>query len=887
MQRLVLFVLLCVVLLASLPAAQPTAAAPIDSAFGVNSHIASRYPVFETLESAADAVAQTGVGWAREEFQMHRIEARPGQFDWGFNDRMVDLLSARGIQIVGLLNPAVGWATPFPGDGFSDPSFYPPDPQTFAAFAARVVERYRGRISHWQVWNEPENATYWQPAPDPAAYATLLKTVYPAIKAANPDARVLIAGTVSFDLSFLRGVAASGAWGSFDILAVHPYVDPFTPEAGQIGAAGVVAAKTLSDSVGSKPVWVTEFGWATGPSDRDPAGQTNEENQARYLVRAMALLRAAGAERIFWYKLKDDSDRNMYGLYRFGGGRTDMSQPKPARNALRVLHQQLAGSSMAGLRDLGERQVVVDFEQFGTWRRGDQPNGTLNQSGEQKRSGSFSARLDYNFPGGGNDFVVFLPQPRINLPGTPSQLGMWVYGDGSGSSVKLWLRDAQGETLQYRLGFVGGAGWQFLSTAINGPVESFNRVSGSGNLQLDYPASLAAIVLDDEPDSASRSGTIYLDDITAVSGAEAYGVGFARGGELVQLLWAPQGGQVGVPSGATQGQLVDRDGGSRAVSASNGRFVLDLGPSPVYLITPNTPVPPTPSPVPPSPTPQPQPPGGGPQPSDGSYADAAFQGLWQRTDQPLAQGAPGLTPRSWLWGPQPLTNGLREAYDGLPGGSRLVQYFDKSRMEINDPAAPRNQWFVTNGLLVVELLDGRVRLGENRFEERGPAEEALAGDPAPQNPTAPTYRSLRSVAFPTNPARSPERRGQPVIATLAKDGSTAEDARLARYGVTYDSYEATLGRNIPQVFMRFFAQRGVVWENGGYRQGQILDWVFALGLPISDPYWTRARIGGVERDVLVQAFERRVLTYTPDNDPNWRVEMGNVGQHYLRWRYGR
>ena len=40
-------------------------------------------------------------------------------------------------------------------------------------------------------------------------------------------------------------------------------------------------------------------------------------------------------------------------------------------------------------------------------------------------------------------------------------------------------------------------------------------------------------------------------------------------------------------------------------------------------------------------------------------------------------------------------------------------------------------------------------------------------------------------------------------------------------------------------------------------------------------------------DVLVQAFERRIVTYTPDNPPGWQVEMGNVGQHYHGWRYGR
>lgn len=46
------------------------------------------------------------------------------------------------------------------------------------------------------------------------------------------------------------------------------------------------------------------------------------------------------------------------------------------------------------------------------------------------------------------------------------------------------------------------------------------------------------------------------------------------------------------------------------------------------------------------------------------------------------------------------------------------------------------------------------------------------------------------------------------------------------------------------------------------------------------------RVSGELRWVLVQAFERRILTYTPDNDPSWRVEMGNVGRHYYEWRYG-
>jgi hypothetical protein len=77
-----------------------------------------------------------------------------------------------------------------------------------------------------------------------------------------------------------------------------------------------------------------------------------------------------------------------------------------------------------------------------------------------------------------------------------------------------------------------------------------------------------------------------------------------------------------------------------------------------------------------------------------------------------------------------------------------------------------------------------------------------------------------------------------------------------------------------------------VYDNGAYRAGRVLDWVAVVGYPISEAYWVRVRVGGVERDVLVQLFERRVLTYTPDEQPMWRVQMGNVGQHYYIWRYG-
>ena len=60
--------------------------------------------------------------------------------------------------------------------------------------------------------------------------------------------------------------------------------------------------------------------------------------------------------------------------------------------------------------------------------------------------------------------------------------------------------------------------------------------------------------------------------------------------------------------------------------------------------------------------------------------------------------------------------------------------------------------------------------------------------------------------------------------------------------------------------------------------------VLTIGFAISEPFWSHARVAGQATDVLVQAFERRVLTYTPTNPDPFKGEFGNIGRHYVVWR---
>jgi len=156
--------------------------------------------------------------------------------------------------------------------------------------------------------------------------------------------------------------------------------------------------------------------------------------------------------------------------------------------------------------------TITGFEEFGTWSRGAQANGTFAQSSEQVHSGTQAGRLDYSFSSGDNDFVVFLQTFR--LEGRPNQLTAWVHGDGSGHYLNAWILDAAGETLQFTFGRVRHSGWQQMVAWLQpGDPWPAGNIDGPSNGTVDYPISLRALVLDDAPDSFSGSGTIYLDDL--------------------------------------------------------------------------------------------------------------------------------------------------------------------------------------------------------------------------------------------------------------------------------------------------------------------------------------------------------------------------------------
>jgi hypothetical protein len=247
-------------------------------------------------------------------------------------------------------------------------------------------------------------------------------------------------------------------------------------------------------------------------------------------------------------------------------------------------------------------------------------------------------------------------------------------------------------------------------------------------------------------------------------------------------------------------------------------------------------------------------------------AHPLVQSLWWDTDGPVSEL---LAERSWLWGPD-TWRAASETYVEESDGQRQVHYFDKARMEVNDRTGQST--LITAGLLVRDMIYGRAQVGDAQFVTLAPADVPLTGDPLEFNLDAPTYASLSSLASIEVDRSVPARPGQQIIEVLWKDGTVGTNPSLGQLA-QYGSYDSTLGHNVAAIFDAYFATLAT-------------DWRMSVGLPLAEPYWVRTNLAGKPTWVLVQAFERRILTYTPINDPDWQVEMGNVGRHYYTWRYG-
>jgi len=315
----------------------------------------------------ADPVSQrlaqnSGSRWNRWEFRWAEIELSRGQFRYAPFDRMVDASMAHGQSVQGILISTPDWARD-PQTQLPQGLYLPwnDNGNLWARFVRETVSRYRGRVRHWEAWNEPDLREVFWPG-SIGDYYQLLRVTYLSVKSVDPSAQVLMAGLAywpnpGFLPELLRLMRADPIGPTnnyfFDILPWHTYSRPSD------SLDRVVQSRAqLASTVGQKPIWINETNvpaWNESPINNFrpyPWSATTEE-QAAYLIQASAYGVAAGAERIFVYRLQDTEWPEAYGLLRNNG------TLRPAYTAFQLVSKYLSRITAATVAQQGDVQQII------------------------------------------------------------------------------------------------------------------------------------------------------------------------------------------------------------------------------------------------------------------------------------------------------------------------------------------------------------------------------------------------------------------------------------------------------------------------------------------------------------------------------------------------
>jgi hypothetical protein len=284
-------------------------------------------------------MARAGVESMRTQFSWEAAEPAPGLLRWDRFDAIVRAASERRIDLLPVVYVTPQWASSRP-DRVDFAVFPPSDPSTYSRFLGALIGRYgpsgsfwtenpdlpRRPIRQWQVWNEVSASYFWG-APDyRRSYPEFLKAVYPAIHAADPGAKVVIAGLTSFlqqtgrtstSWADLRAFYRNGVRRYFDVLALHPFSRTLD---------GVVKTVQFNRRVmrrfndARKPIWLTELSFPASrgkiPRRKYLGLEVTSEQQRRLLAdayRRFIVSRPLRVKRAFWYEWASTYNRVLCG----------------------------------------------------------------------------------------------------------------------------------------------------------------------------------------------------------------------------------------------------------------------------------------------------------------------------------------------------------------------------------------------------------------------------------------------------------------------------------------------------------------------------------------------------------------------------------------------
>lgn len=316
--------------------------------------------------------------WARWYLSWSRIEptnSLPADYLWGSYDLWLRNAYESNLELIVTVAGNPDWAAEY-----SNGPIYADKLAEFVEFVSALVERYDGdgyqdapgspEVRYWEFYNEPDagielnaefGASYWGPFGD--QYARMLCAVYPAMKAASPEAQIVLGGIAydhfidgqgngAFVREFLGDVLAAGGGACFDVMNFH-YYPPFEENwiAYGPGVSGKANYLRQNYNVGGKPMMVTEAGWHSETYSIYPS---SPQIQARYVIQLFTQARYSNIEALTWWTWIDPG-----GGYGPNGLLTQTLSPKLAYYAFKDAARRLGTATPQAKLYPGDSKLEV------------------------------------------------------------------------------------------------------------------------------------------------------------------------------------------------------------------------------------------------------------------------------------------------------------------------------------------------------------------------------------------------------------------------------------------------------------------------------------------------------------------------------------------------
>ena len=239
-----------------------------------------------------DLLDDFNAAWIRTTIRWSEAEPQEGNWDFEYWDTYLAKAEAAGKKVIFILGFDNKWLY---SNNKGRQKITAGELPYFLKYVEQVVSRYRTRVIY-EIWNEP-NVIFWKGS-DKQFFA-LSAAAAIKIREVEPEAVILAGSTFRVSKSFTRGMFNSGAMEHADGFSVHPYAS--TPEA-TIKQYNKLK-KILDEFKFTKPIWVTEAGYFTGPR---PFFST--KRYPEYIVKTLSSLSARAGEirNIIWYELMNN-----------------------------------------------------------------------------------------------------------------------------------------------------------------------------------------------------------------------------------------------------------------------------------------------------------------------------------------------------------------------------------------------------------------------------------------------------------------------------------------------------------------------------------------------------------------------------------------------------